>query len=68
MFNFHSVTLKLGRPEFEFLCPPQAIYFFHVQFFSAVKWALMYLISQGSVKKRDLILALSRRKEFNGEH
>lgn len=48
MFNFHSVTLKSGRPGFEFFHPATSLLGLR-QFtplrsvFSAVKWALCAL-------------------------
>lgn len=73
MFDFHSVILKLDRPGFEFLRPAACLLYLRQFIFSVFGFlsstvGTVYLLSQGSVKKTDIILAISRRKELNGDN
>lgn len=49
-------------------CSTSGSLLFPCSVFLSCKMGTLCLISQGSVKKRDIILGLSRRKELNGEH
>lgn len=69
MFEFHSVTLNLDRPGFEFLCPAACWLYlrqftFSVFGFPSCTMGTVYLLSYRSVKKTDLFWLFNRERNL----